>query len=297
MKIVLLSGGSGKRLWPLSNDIRSKQFLKVVKNGDGEPESMLQRVFRQLGAAGLYADVTVATGATQVEAIRGQLGERVSVVVEPGRRDTFPAIALSAAYLYFGKGCAADETVIVLPVDPYVGDGYFRMLKCMDAAVQDGAADIVLMGVKPTYPSEKYGYIIPEKEGVGPGDVTAESDVRRGGCPDAAGGRILPVAKFKEKPDARTAQELIGRGGFWNCGVFAFKLSYLMDIVRAAVACDCYADVERQYEAFERTSFDYAVVEKADRKILFPARLFCVCTRILRYAAKYDGGLFKIFCI
>ncbi len=270
MKIVLLSGGSGKRLWPLSNDIRSKQFLKVVKNGDGEPESMLQRVFRQLGAAGLYADVTVATGATQVEAIRGQLGERVSVVVEPGRRDTFPAIALSAAYLYFGKGCAADETVIVLPVDPYVGDGYFRMLKCMDAAVQDGAADIVLMGVKPTYPSEKYGYIIPAKEGVGPGGVTAESDVRRGGCPDAAGGRILPVAKFKEKPDARTAQELIRRGGLWNCGVFAFKLSYLMDIVRAAVACDCYADVERQYEAFERTSFDYAVVEKARSVAVVP---------------------------
>ncbi|MCX4320873.1 MAG: sugar phosphate nucleotidyltransferase, partial [Lachnospiraceae bacterium] len=99
MKIVLLSGGSGKRLWPLSNDIRSKQFLKVVKNGDGETESMLQRVHRQMQAAGLGDGVTVATGAAQVESIKGQLGEAVSIVVEPERRNTFPAIALSAAYL------------------------------------------------------------------------------------------------------------------------------------------------------------------------------------------------------
>ncbi len=161
MKIILLSGGSGKRLWPLSNDVRSKQFLKVVRGGDGKTESMLQRVYRQIKEAGHNGEITVATAVTQVESIKGQLGEAVSIVVEPERRNTFPAIALSAAYLYFEKNCPMEETVVVLPVDPYVGEEYFRMLHKLDAAVQAGAADIVLMGVAPTYPSEKYGYIIP----------------------------------------------------------------------------------------------------------------------------------------
>ena len=252
MKIVLLSGGSGKRLWPLSNDIRSKQFLKVVKNGDGETESMLQRVHRQMQAAGLGDGVTVATGAAQVESIKGQLGDEVSIVVEPERRNTFPAIALSAAYLYFEKGCPLEETVVVLPVDPYVGEEYFRMLHKLDGAVQAGAADIVLMGVAPTYPSEKYGYIIP--------------DIRE----DFKRNQLLPVLEFREKPDMQTAGELIQKGGLWNCGVFAFKLSYLMDIVKGIFSCVCYADVAAQYGKLEKTSFDYAVVEKAESVAVLP---------------------------
>ncbi|MDE7325204.1 MAG: cupin domain-containing protein [Lachnospiraceae bacterium] len=260
MKIVLLSGGSGKRLWPLSNDIRSKQFLKVVQNGAGEAESMLQRVYRQMKEAGLDADITVATSATQVESIRGQLGNKVSVVVEPERRNTFPAIVLSAAYLYFEKNCPMEETMVVLPVDPYVGEEYFKMLKCLDIAVQDGVADIVLMGVRPTYPSEKYGYIIPAKLGGNLGQgITTHGDLDNGEGKE----RILPVVEFKEKPDIYMAQELIDKGGLWNCGVFAFRLSYLMGIVQAILGCGCYADVERQYGKLERTSFDYAVVEKA----------------------------------
>ena len=252
MKIVLLSGGSGKRLWPLSNEVRSKQFLKVVRDGDGRVESMLQRVHRQMQAAGLGDGVTVATGAAQVESIKGQLGEAVSIVVEPERRNTFPAIALSAAYLYFEKNCPMEETVVVLPVDPYVGEEYFQMLHKLDAAVQAGAADIVLMGVAPTYPSEKYGYIIP--------------------IPQAGvdGEQLLPVLEFREKPDMQTAGELIQKGGLWNCGVFALKLSYLMAIVRKAISCACYADVLRQYGEFEKTSFDYAVVEKAESVAVLP---------------------------
>ena len=279
MKIVLLSGGSGKRLWPLSNEVRSKQFLKVVRDGDGRVESMLQRVHRQMQAAGLGDGVTVATGAAQVESIKGQLGEAVSIVVEPERRNTFPAIALSAAYLYFEKNCPMEETVVVLPVDPYVGEEYFRMLHKLDAAVQAGAADLVLMGVAPTYPSEKYGYIIPipqagrdekglarnipgnhgeGKEGIFPGTS------REGRLVGNENSQLLPVLEFREKPDIQTAEELIQKGGLWNCGVFAFKLSYLMGIIKNTIPCACYADVLRQYGEFEKTSFDYAVVEKAE---------------------------------
>ena len=283
MKIVLLSGGSGKRLWPLSNEVRSKQFLKVVRDGDGRVESMLQRVHRQMQAAGLGDGVTVATGAAQVESIKGQLGEAVSIVVEPERRNTFPAIALSAAYLYFEKNCSLEETVVVLPVDPYVGEEYFRMLHKLDAAVQAGAADLVLMGVAPTYPSEKYGYIIPQagrdekglarnipgnhgegKEGIFPGTS------REGRLVGNENSQFLPVLEFREKPDMQTAGELIQKGGLWNCGVFAFKLSYLMGIIKNTIPCACYADVLRQYGEFEKTSFDYAVVEKAESVAVLP---------------------------
>lgn len=240
MKVIILSGGSGKRLWPLSNEIRSKQFLKVVKSEHNEMESMVQRVYRQLTSV-TDAKITIATSASQVESIKNQLGEKVSLVIEPERRNTFPAIALSAAYLRFERNCPLDETVIVLPVDPYVDDKYFSMLNTLDKAVQDNAADIVLMGVKPTYPSEKYGYIIPESI-----DKT-----------------VNPVREFKEKPNAKTAEKYIAEGALWNCGVFAFKLSYLIDIVNSVVKSDKFDDVESRYIDFDRTSFDYAVVEKA----------------------------------
>ncbi len=285
MKIVLLSGGSGKRLWPLSNDVRSKQFLKVVRNEEGKKESMLQRVYRQIKEAGLDGGITVATSAAQAESIKGQLGEAVSIVVEPERRNTFPAIALSAAYLYFEKNCSLEETVVVLPVDPYVGEEYFRMLHKLDAAVQAGAADIVLMGVAPTYPSEKYGYIIPIPQAGGDGQGLARNIQRNRGegkegiFPGTSregrfvgneNSQILPVLEFREKPDMQTAGELILKGGLWNCGVFAFKLSYLVGIVKKIIPCACYADVLRQYGEFEKTSFDYAVVEKAESVAVLP---------------------------
>lgn len=202
---------------------------------------MVQRVYRQISMV-TDTKITIATSAMQVETIKNQLGDKVSLVVEPERRNTFPAIALSAAYLYYEKNCPPDETVIVLPVDPYVDDGYFCMLDAMDKAVQENAADIVLVGVKPTYPSEKYGYIIPER----------------------MDGNVSTVLEFKEKPDEETAGEYIKRGALWNCGVFAFRLSYMMEMVNGVAEGDSFRDVESRYGMFEGTSFDYAVVEKAD---------------------------------
>lgn len=248
MKIVLLSGGSGKRLWPLSNEVRSKQFLKLIKNDNGCTDSMVRRVYGQISAAIPYADISVTTSATQVEAIKNQLGSKVSVIVEPQRRNTFPAIALASSHLYYERRCEPDETVIVLPVDPYVENDFFAALHKIDAAVQQGAADIVLMGVKPTYPSEKYGYIIPENTAIEP----------------------FPVSQFKEKPDKHAAQQFIDMGGLWNCGVFAFKLSYIMDIVQRSVPSTCFADVLNNYALFEKNSFDYVVLEKADSVAVVP---------------------------
>ena len=129
MNIILLSGGSGKRLWPLSNEVRAKQFLKIFKKADGSHESMVQRMYRMICEVDSGASVTIATSENQVSLINAQLGGKVGISAEPCRRDTFPAIALAAAYLHDVKGIPGNEAVVVCPVDPYVESDYFQMLE------------------------------------------------------------------------------------------------------------------------------------------------------------------------
>ena len=243
MNIVLLSGGSGKRLWPLSNDIRSKQFIKIFKKEDGTYESMVQRVYRQIKKVDADATVTIDTSKTQVSAIHNQLGDEVGISVEPCRRDTFPAIALATAYLVDVLHIDPEESVVVCPVDPYVEDDYFEALKGLSQQAEKGEANLVLMGIEPTYPSEKYGYIIPESA-----DFTAA------------------VKTFKEKPTADVAKEYIAQGALWNGGVFAYKLKYVMDIAHQLIDFTDYHDLFEKYVTLTKISFDYAVVEK-EKKI------------------------------
>lgn len=239
MNIVLLSGGSGKRLWPLSNDIRSKQFIKIFKKDNGEYESMVQRVYRQIRKIDADAKVTIATSKTQVSAIHNQLGKDVGISLEPCRRDTFPAIALATAYLHDVQGVSEEEAVVVCPVDPYVDESYFRALKALGDLAQKDTANLVLMGIEPTYPSEKYGYIIPcNKE------------------------NVSPVDTFKEKPDAKTAEEYIAKGALWNGGVFAYKLKYVLNRAHELIDFTDYYDLFDKYDTLTKISFDYAVVEK-----------------------------------
>ena len=128
MNIILLSGGSGKRLWPLSNDVRSKQFIKFFKTADGQYESMVQRVYRQIRRADPAGDIVFAAPKSQISSIHNQLGEQVGISVEPCRRDTFPAIVLASAYLRDVRGLSEDAPVVVCPVDPLVEDDYFETL-------------------------------------------------------------------------------------------------------------------------------------------------------------------------
>ncbi|WP_026510193.1 MULTISPECIES: sugar phosphate nucleotidyltransferase [unclassified Butyrivibrio] len=239
MNIVLLSGGSGQRLWPLSNDIRSKQFIKIFKDQNGDYESMVQRVYRQLKEVDKDAKITIATSKTQISAIHNQLGTDVGISIEPCRRDTFPAIALASAYLHDKQGVALDEPVVVCPVDPYVDREYFLALEKLSDLAAKGDANLTLLGMDPTYPSEKYGYIIPEDK----------SDVSK-------------VVSFKEKPDVATAKEYISKGALWNGGIFAYKLSYLLDKAHEIIDFKDYDDLFGKYATLEKISFDYAVVEK-----------------------------------
>ena len=248
MNIVLLSGGSGKRLWPLSNDIRSKQFIKIFKKPEhsvpmgteytGNYESMVQRIYRQIKTVDPDATVTIATSKSQVSAIHNQLGPDVGISVEPCRRDTFAAIALATAYLHDVKGVPEDEAVVVCPVDPYVEEGYFKTLEEMCKAAQRGQENLVLMGIEPTYPSEKYGYIKPMQNG----------DRWTWG--------------FTEKPTAEKAAEYIKDGALWNGGVFAYKLDYVLSKSRELLGTSSYEELFSGYNELKKISFDYAVVEQ-----------------------------------
>lgn len=192
MNIVLLSGGSGQRLWPLSNDIRSKQFIKIFHKEDGSLESMVQRVYRQIKTIDMDATVTIATSKSQVSAIHNQLGE----------------------------------------------DDYFEALKALGERAQKSDSNLVLMGIEPTYPSEKYGYIIP----------LGKEAVSR-------------VSMFKEKPTQEVAKEYIEKGALWNGGVFAFRLGYVLERAHELIDFLDYDDLFCKYETLKKISFDYAVVE------------------------------------
>lgn len=239
MNIVLLSGGSGKRLWPLSNDIRSKQFIKVFRTENGEYESMVQRMYRQILEVDPQANITIATSKSQVSAIHNQLGQDVGISIEPCRRDTFPAIALATAYLHDVMGVGEEEPVVVCPVDPYVEKPYFEALKKLEAQAAKGEANLVLMGMEPTYPSEKYGYIIPESES-----------------------ELSMVSSFKEKPDLETAKKYLAQGALWNGGIFAYKLKYVLNKAHELMEFTDYQDLFDKYDTATKISFDYAVVEK-----------------------------------
>ena len=249
MNIILLSGGSGKRLWPLSNEVRSKQFLQLLPVEGGGRQSMVQRIYSQIGSTVPDASVTVATCESQVDSIRSQLEDGVEIVTEPERRDTFPAICLAAAYLALVKGRSLDEVAVVLPADMYTDGEYFRTLKKLEGAVRKGCGDIALMGIVPTEPSSKYGYIVPK--GIAVND-------------------IYHVERFTEKPVPETAKELIADGAVWNGGVFAFRLRYVLNILRKALPFETYGELLSRYGELEKISFDYRVVERAKNVVMVP---------------------------
>lgn len=252
MKLILLSGGSGKRLWPLSNDVRSKQFLKLMRNAHDEPESMVQRVWRQLASCKWSEPVYISTGRSHVDLIQSQLGDEVPLIVEPEKRDTFPAIALAVTYLYSQEKLDLDEVITIMPVDPFVEERFMNKIRELEQVIHSSGANLALMGVEPTYPSTKYGYIVPQ-HGV-----------------NSTSAAYKEVKSFKEKPSVEQARQLVAKKALWNCGIFAFRLGYL---IRALEKRDLPTDYNRmlaQYSGLPAISFDYEIVEKAEKVVVLP---------------------------
>ena len=241
MKIILLSGGSGTCLWPLSNSTRSKQFLRLLPSPDGASESMLQRVYRQITAVQPTNSIIIVTSAAQRDSITTQLGNEVTIVTEPERRGTFPAIALASGHIALNEGCDDNETIVVIPCDTYADDNYFDTI--LDAAqiISKGKAELALIGAKPTVASSKFGYIIPKQESNG----------------------IYSVESFTEKPSKTAAAELIASGALWNAGVFAFKLGYMKQFIAQYTSATTFKGIIKEFANLPQSSFDNEVVAKS----------------------------------
>lgn len=251
MNTIILSGGSGVRLWPLSNDVRSKQFLKLLEDSKGNPCSMLQRTLKMLEYVDEHPQTVIATGAQQIDIISSQLKKEnhVDLVVEPTRRNTFPAIGLAVSYLVSRKGVPLDDPIVVLPVDQYADVEYYQTMKKLADAVKNNIADLVLIGVQPLFATNQYGYILPSDQG-------------NNGC--------LYVEAFVEKPPIEKAEKLIQQGAFWNGGVFAFKARFIAELLLQYLNTYDYDIVLDRYLDLPKTSFDYAVAEVVKSRAVVP---------------------------
>lgn len=245
MNILLLSGDSGKRLWPLSNGVRSRQFLQILRSPSGKYESVAQRVYRQILQADKETKIVVAASKLQIPAIRNQLDEDVEICVEPKRRNTFPAVALSVAWMAEKREMPDEEIIIVCPMDTYADDDYFQTLGTLAQIVSRGDAEIALVGIAPAYPSEKYGYLLPDSRE-----------------------KISKVIFHSEKPTETVAKELIDRGALWNGGVFAFRVGYFLNALRTVISFSDYDDLYQKYEQIPEGSFEDIFLKETGNKKL-----------------------------
>lgn len=241
MQVVLLSGGAGHRLWPMTTKECPKQFLKVLKDPYDRHESMIQRLWRQLNEAGMATKTIISTNENQVPLLLEQLPDQIPLLVEPERRDTFPAIALASAYL-ISEGAHLDEIVIILPVDCFVDSDFFSIINQIEQVLNEPHSSIALVGIQPTHPSSNYGYIIPA---------------------DNIGSNVgIGVCGYREKPSESEAITLLQQNAFWNSGVFAFRLKFMKHFLEHNRYPIDFYKLRENYSSLPLISFDYHVMEK-----------------------------------
>ncbi|WP_219837312.1 sugar phosphate nucleotidyltransferase [Paenibacillus sp. R14(2021)] len=204
MRIILLCGGQGARLWPLSYPGRTKPFIPLFDGPDGK-QSAIQRIWKQLERSGLSRFVRIVIGADQEQILLDQLGTAAHYVIEPEGRGTYPAVVYAAADLFDGDD--ADEVVISMPADLDVDDSFYEHVLALERQLIQSEAQLGLLGVKPTEVSSKYGYMVPQ--------------------PKESRAALLRIDHFVEKPAMDEAMQLIAQGALWNCGVTAMRVSYL----------------------------------------------------------------------
>ncbi|MBE7899966.1 mannose-1-phosphate guanylyltransferase [Paenibacillus polymyxa] len=252
MRIVLLCGGAGKRLWPLSNDIRSKLFLRLLPAPDGQQESMLGRVYRQLILAGLDSSALLLAHRSQVNLAFRHTEGRLPVLGEPAKRGTFTAAALAAAYFHT-RGMGLDEVLCIAPADMFAGDDFFHSIAALSGLLLESGADLAMLGTRPTHASDQYGYVVPGLQ------------MRQEGKSAYA-----QVARFTEKPDLSGAQQLINQGALWNCGIYAFTLRYMLSCMEQSQLPLNDKELCAMYDSLPVRSFDEEIAERTERAVVLP---------------------------
>jgi mannose-1-phosphate guanylyltransferase/mannose-6-phosphate isomerase len=251
MRIVILSGGNGTRLWPASRRHKPKQFLRLFGG-----ESLLVQTARRALACGArhLAVVTNAEQRALTEAELDEAGIAAEIVLEPVQRNTAPAMALAAARTAAGE---PESVVAFLPADHYVADDA-AFAAALSAAVKAAEAQpyLVVLGRQPDRPETGYGYI---ERGL-----------------EAAPG-VYAVTRFVEKPDAATAARYLAGGRhWWNTGIVAGRARVFCEEIERhaapiAAAVSAAVGAPARYADAPNVSFDYAVLEKSDRVRAVPA--------------------------
>lgn len=245
---VILAGGAGSRLWPLSRELCPKQLLNINAR-----ESLLQSTFIGLSNFIPAKNIISVTNIKHLSNVKMQLlqvYEIPTILSEPISKNTAPAIALSAKYLI--ENYSGDEIMLVFPSDLMMeySQGLFDLIEEAQQYAKDGK--IVTFGIKPTYPETSYGYI------------KAENNI---------------VKSFTEKPDSQTASEYIKDSNYyWNSGIFMFKVStiieefekYCPEISQCmkTIKCSGITVPLKEFEKMPNISIDYAVMEKSQNLVM-----------------------------
>lgn len=231
MKIVLLSGGKGKRLWPLSTDDMPKQFIPIFDNYS----SMLKKTYDLNLKKNKKEDIYVATGYEYEEKIKVELFNFDNFIFEPAYIGTFGAILNVAVYLSENKNISLDEIVSIVPIDHDVDENFYNILFDAQNKILNDECSICLIGIEPSFPSCQYGYII-ENNGV--------------------------VESFCEKPNVEKAKSILLQKALWNSGIVVFRLRKIIEIAKNYCLYDTYNDFYNKYQLLPHSSFDKEVLEK-----------------------------------
>jgi len=266
MKVVILAGGAGTRLWPLSRKNNPKQAQPFLDN-----DTLLQKTYRRLQAGFAVCDIYVATAQDYVSFVRAQLPQlpAQNIFAEPCQRDTAAAIGLAATFFYFRN---PREVMLTVHADHYVDDEalYVKTLQAAGRLITAHPERGGLIGIQPAYPEIGYGYIKLNSQ-----FATFENY------------KIFNIAKFIEKPDADAARRYVSQWGYlWNPGYFIWRVDtllaqyqkFLPNMYRGFAAINRALGTKQQteiiariFKTFSSRAIEYGILEKADNLIVMPA--------------------------